>query len=71
MTVPTAYGARIAGVGSAVPAGVLSNTDLEKMVDTSDEWIYQRTGIRRRHICGPGESEFTLARDANACGVAA
>jgi 3-oxoacyl-[acyl-carrier-protein] synthase-3 len=64
MTAPPAYGARIAGVGSAAPAGVLTNADLEKMVDTSDEWIFQRTGIRRRHICQEGESEFTLARDA-------
>ena len=58
-------GVRVAGAGSAAPVGVLTNQDLEKMVDTSDEWIVQRTGIRRRHIIDPAtESQFTLARDS-------
>lgn len=39
-------GCRLAGVGSSVPPGVLSNTDLEKLVETNDEWIRTRTGIR-------------------------
>ena len=43
-------GVRIAGLGSAVPSTVLSNQDLEVMMDTSDEWIVQRTGIRERRI---------------------
>ena len=59
------YGVRIAGVGSAVPDQVLTNLDLEKMVDTSDEWIVQRTGIRERRIIDPEtEGTFTLSRDA-------
>ncbi|MDY7108886.1 MAG: beta-ketoacyl-ACP synthase III [Planctomycetota bacterium] len=59
------YGVQIAGVGSALPSRVLTNADLEKMVNTSDEWIVKRTGIHRRRICDPEtEGEFTLARDA-------
>ncbi|RMG54333.1 MAG: 3-oxoacyl-ACP synthase, partial [Gammaproteobacteria bacterium] len=42
--------ARIAGTGSFLPEKVLTNHDLERMVDTSDEWITERTGIRKRHI---------------------
>lgn len=42
--------AAITGVAGYVPEGILTNTDLEKMVETSDEWIYTRTGIRQRHI---------------------
>jgi 3-oxoacyl-[acyl-carrier-protein] synthase-3 len=58
-------GVRCAGVGSAAPAGVLSNADLEKMVDTTDAWILQRTGIRERRIVNPDhESVLTLSRDA-------
>lgn len=58
-TVPVAM---IAGIGAAVPAGVLTNADLERMLDTSDEWIIERTGIRERHIAGPSETlnSFTL-----------
>jgi 3-oxoacyl-[acyl-carrier-protein] synthase-3 len=41
---------RLLGVGAAAPATVLSNTDLEKLVDTNDEWIMTRTGIRRRWV---------------------
>jgi 3-oxoacyl-[acyl-carrier-protein] synthase-3 len=52
-------------VGSAVPKKVLTNFDLEKMVDTSDEWIVQRTGIRERRMVNPDhEGTFTLSRDA-------
>ncbi len=65
MTSTMAYGVQIAGVGSAVPSKVLTNADFEKMVDTSDEWIVQRSGIHQRRICDPEtESEYTLARDA-------
>nr|HOP39716.1 3-oxoacyl-ACP synthase [Geobacteraceae bacterium] len=42
--------ARITGTGSAVPEKVLTNADLEKMVDTTDEWITTRTGIKERRI---------------------
>ena len=51
----------IHGIGHSVPSKVLSNEDLERMVDTSDEWIMQRTGIRERRICGPGETTSTLS----------
>ncbi|MEI8195221.1 MAG: beta-ketoacyl-ACP synthase III [Phycisphaerae bacterium] len=54
-------GAIIKGTGSAVPERRLTNADLAKMVDTSDEWIVQRTGMRERRICGPEESTLTLA----------
>ncbi len=65
MSTPGTHGVRIAGVGSAVPDGVLTNFDLEKMVDTSNEWIVQRTGIRERRMVNPDhEGTFTLSRDA-------
>ncbi len=48
--------AAIAGVGAYVPEKVLTNADLEKLVDTSDEWITQRTGIRERRVASNGES---------------
>lgn len=58
-------GVRLAGVGSAAPSRVVTNTELARHVETNDEWIVQRTGIERRHFCVPGEeSEMTLARDA-------
>jgi 3-oxoacyl-[acyl-carrier-protein] synthase-3 len=52
---------RIKGTGMAVPDRVLTNADLEKMVDTKDEWILTRTGIRERRIAAPGESLSTFA----------
>ena len=52
---------RITGTGSYVPAKILSNTDLEKMVATSDQWITERTGIRSRYVVGPGEACSDLA----------
>ena len=45
-------GAVITGWGTALPPKVLTNADLEQMVDTSDEWIVERTGIRERHVGG-------------------
>ena len=48
----------------AVPTKVITNADLEKMVDTNDEWIVTRTGIRQRHIASEEESTATLAKDA-------
>ena len=53
--------ARITGWGKYVPERVLTNADLEKMVDTSDEWIRTRTGIRERHIAAPGETCSTMS----------
>jgi len=56
--------AAIAGLGSAVPEKVLSNADFEKMLDTNDEWIIQRTGIKERRIVSDGQSTVTLAVEA-------
>src|ERR1700743_496963 len=58
------YSAILAGTGSAVPEKRLTNDDLSKIVDTNDEWITQRTGIKERRIAGPGESTATLATAA-------
>lgn len=52
--------ARIAGVGSFLPDKVVTNQDLEKSMDTSDEWIRERTGIKRRHIAGDGETTSSM-----------
>src|SRR6266705_379669 len=52
---------RIAGTGSYLPAQILTNDELAKRVDTSDEWIRTRTGIRQRHIAAPGEQTSDLA----------
>lgn len=56
--------AHVTGWGMAAPDRVLTNDDLAKMVDTSDEWILSRTGISERRIAEPGESTATLAVDA-------
>src|SRR5579863_6102465 len=52
---------RITGVGAAVPKRVLSNRDLEKMVETNDEWITSRSGIKERRIAGEDEVTSDLA----------
>ena len=52
------------GTGSALPARVVSNAELAERVDTSDEWIFERTGIRQRYIAGEGETTGTLAVEA-------
>ena len=67
---------RIAGTGSYLPEKVLTNDDLAKLVDTSDEWIAARTGIRERHVAAEGETTCDLAfhaatRALEAAGVAA
>ena len=54
----------VKGCGSYLPAEILTNDDLAKTVDTSDEWIVQRTGIRSRHIAAPGEMTSDLATAA-------
>ena len=56
--------ARITGTGSAVPEKVLTNADLEKLVDTTDEWITSRTGIKERRIASEGEFTSTFATAA-------
>ena len=53
--------AKISALGTYVPPGVLTNADLERMVDTSDEWIMSRVGIRERHIAGKGVAASDLA----------
>jgi len=55
---------RIAGTGSYLPEKVVTNKDLEKSIDTTDEWIRSRTGIERRHIAAPEESSSSLAEHA-------
>ncbi|MEM8725431.1 MAG: beta-ketoacyl-ACP synthase III [Pseudomonadota bacterium] len=57
-------GSRLLGTGSALPEKVLSNDELAARIDTSDEWIVERTGIRQRHIAGEGETTASLATDA-------
>jgi 3-oxoacyl-[acyl-carrier-protein] synthase-3 len=61
---PKTLRAAITGLGAAVPKKVLTNADLEKLVDTNDEWITQRTGIKERRIVGPEESTASLATQA-------
>jgi 3-oxoacyl-[acyl-carrier-protein] synthase III len=63
--------AEVASVGVAVPPGVLTNADLSGMLDTSDEWIVERTGIRERHIARPEETVAMLSRDASERALAA
>ena len=55
---------RISGVGHALPERILTNADLERMVETSDEWIVERSGIRERRIAQPHESSSTLGAEA-------
>ena len=54
----------VRGFGTSLPKRVLTNGELESMVDTSDEWIVQRTGIRQRHIAGEGETTASLGEGA-------
>ena len=56
---------RIAGTGSYLPSKVLTNDDLSKIVDTSDEWIASRTGIRERHVAAEGETTVDLSFHAS------
>ena len=55
---------RIAGTGRYLPARILTNAELEKMVDTTDDWIVSRTGISRRHISAPDETTSSMATEA-------
>ena len=61
---PESTRAAITGLGIAVPEKVLTNADFEKFLDTSDEWITQRTGIKERHLVSDGQSTATLATEA-------
>src|ERR1039457_2703561 len=62
---------RIAGTGSYLPEKILTNADLEKLVDTSDEWIRSRTGIHQRHGAAEGETTTDLAEHASRRAIAA
>jgi len=55
---------RITGTGSYLPEKILTNRDLEKMVDTTDQWIVERTGIHERHIAADGETTGSMAEQA-------
>src|SRR3954471_3224105 len=55
------YSSKILGTGSYLPEKVLTNFDLEKMVDTTDAWIVDRTGIRKRHIAADDQATSDLA----------
>ena len=57
--------ARIAGTGSYLPQKILTNADLESLVDTTDEWIRSRTGIEQRHVAAEGETTTDLAEHAS------
>ncbi len=57
-------GSRLLGTGSALPARVMTNAELAQQVDTTDEWIVERTGIRQRYIASEGETTATLATAA-------
>ncbi len=56
--------AAFTGLGVAVPSGVVTNADLEKTLDTSDQWIVERTGIRERHRAGPEDTVASLSLEA-------
>ncbi len=64
MTQGGVTGSRVLGTGSALPRRVVTNAELAQTVDTSDEWIVARTGIRQRHIAGEGETTASLATAA-------
>jgi len=55
----------ILGTGSFLPERVLTNIDLEKTLDTNDEWIYKRTGIKERRIAAPNANASDLAKEAS------
>ncbi len=61
----------LVGTGSALPVRAVSNEELSERVDTSDEWIIERTGIRSRHLAGEGETTSSLATDAARAALAA
>lgn len=64
------YRTRVQGTGSYLPPNILSNKDLEKLVETNDEWIRERTGIERRHIALPEQATSDLAYEAAILAIA-
>lgn len=59
------YGVKFSGIGASLPSRVVTNKDLEKLFDTSDEWIYTRTGIKERRVVEKNESGLSLSLDAS------
>src|SRR5579872_4944680 len=64
MSLPTVRSAGITGIGVSVPSKIMTNHDLEKMVETSDEWIFSRTGISERRILEEGRTTSDIAAEA-------
>ena len=69
MTRPVS-GVHLTGWGAYAPSQILTNADLEQMVETNDEWIVTRTGIKERHIAGPGETTASMAAVAGLRAIA-
>ncbi len=67
---PALSGVHLTGWGSYAPSLILTNADLERMVETNDEWIVSRTGIRERRIAGPGETTASMAAVAGLRAIA-
>ncbi|MEJ0049156.1 MAG: beta-ketoacyl-ACP synthase 3 [Rhodospirillales bacterium] len=67
---PIATRAVIAGVGAYLPARIATNDELTQLVDTSDAWIRERTGIRQRHLAAPHETAVLMATEAAAAALA-
>jgi 3-oxoacyl-[acyl-carrier-protein] synthase-3 len=63
-------GLRVVAAGKAAPEKILTNEDLSKIVDTSDEWIKTRTGMERRHVCGKGDTNASIAAEAAELAIA-
>ena len=55
---------RIVGTGRYLPERIMTNADLEKIVDTNDEWIRTRTGVERRHVCAPDQTTSEMCIEA-------
>ncbi|WIB01556.1 beta-ketoacyl-ACP synthase III [Curtobacterium sp. MCBA15_012] len=70
MNTPALRGSRILGFGHHQPSRVLTNDELSTMVDTNDEWITTRTGIKTRHIAGPDDSVVSMAIEAGRNAIA-
>jgi 3-oxoacyl-[acyl-carrier-protein] synthase-3 len=71
ISMPYAKSARIAGLGSGFPSQIVTNKDLEKIVDTTDQWISERTGIKERRILRDGEQNSDMAKEAGLKAIAA
>ena len=61
--------ARVIGTGSYAPEGVMTNFDLEKFLDTSDDWIVTRTGIRERHVAAEGRNHLGSGNQCRPAGL--